>query len=152
MKNRKAVIALALFLGVFGAHRFYLRQKFKALLCLLFCWSLIPAFFGLCDAIFFFFMNDDDFNYRYNTGIDTEHKYCAGCGVKFSLLNMPAFSVNLSDGHKLCINCNYKISIADKQFRFYSTKLYDSKDVKNILNSYNSTKANQNKDDNNKQG
>lgn len=96
MKKRKTVIALALFLGVFGAHRFYLRQKFKALLCLLFCWSLIPAFFGLCDAIFFFFMNDDDFNYRYNTGIDTEHKYCAGCGVKFSLLNMPAFSVNLA--------------------------------------------------------
>jgi TM2 domain-containing membrane protein YozV len=43
-------ILLALFLGGFGAHRFYLRQTGLGVLYILFCWTGIPSLVGLVEC------------------------------------------------------------------------------------------------------
>jgi TM2 domain-containing membrane protein YozV len=41
-RNPSTAFVLALLLGGFGAHRFYLRQRGWGITNLLFCWTLIP--------------------------------------------------------------------------------------------------------------
>lgn len=50
-KNPTTGTLLAVFLGGFGAHRFYLHDNL-GLLYLLFFWTLIPSVFGLVEAFF----------------------------------------------------------------------------------------------------
>ena len=45
-------ILLAVFLGSFGAHRFYLGQNGIAIIYILFCWTAIPGFIALIEAFF----------------------------------------------------------------------------------------------------
>ena len=59
--TRSAAAALAILLGGIGAHRFYVGQPLLGLLYLLFCWSLIPAFIGLCEGIWIASMSDESF-------------------------------------------------------------------------------------------
>lgn len=49
-KERVVAILLAVFLGVFGVHRFYLGELKKGALYLVFCWTGVPWFLGLYDA------------------------------------------------------------------------------------------------------
>lgn len=49
-KSRMVAILLAVFLGVFGIHRFYLGEVKKGGLYLVFCWTAVPWFLGLYDA------------------------------------------------------------------------------------------------------
>ena len=54
-KRKKSVLGgvlLSLFLGGFGAHRFYLGETTAGLLYLLFCWTTIPSFIGWIEACF----------------------------------------------------------------------------------------------------
>ena len=57
---------LALFMGGFGVHRFYLGQTGLGIFYLIFCWFPIIWVVGLIDAIVFFSMTKDDFDYKYN--------------------------------------------------------------------------------------
>ena len=45
-------ILLALFLGSFGLHHFYLRRTGLGILYLCFCWTSIPGFLGLVECFF----------------------------------------------------------------------------------------------------
>ncbi len=45
-------ILLAVFLGSFGAHRFYLGQNGIAIIYIVFCWTAIPGFIALIEAFF----------------------------------------------------------------------------------------------------
>ena len=45
-------ILLALFLGSFGLHHFYLRRTGLGVLYLCFCWTTIPGFLGLIECFF----------------------------------------------------------------------------------------------------
>lgn len=45
-------VLLAVFLGSFGAHRFYLGQNGIAIIYILFCWTLIPHLVALIEAFF----------------------------------------------------------------------------------------------------
>ena len=45
-------ILLALFLGTFGIHHFYLRRTGLGVLYCLFCWTGIPAILGLIECFF----------------------------------------------------------------------------------------------------
>jgi TM2 domain-containing membrane protein YozV len=45
-------ILLALFLGSFGLHHFYLRRTGLGILYLCFCWTAIPGFLGLIECFF----------------------------------------------------------------------------------------------------
>src|ERR1700733_15103393 len=66
-KNKVAAGLLAIFLGDFGAHKFYLGQTGVGILYLVFFWTFIPALVGLAEGIVFLTMSDYDFNVRYGT-------------------------------------------------------------------------------------
>ncbi len=66
MKDKNVAAIFALIFGVFGVHRFYLGQTGLGILYLLFFWTIIPAIVSLIDAIVFFSMDRDEFDYKYN--------------------------------------------------------------------------------------
>ncbi|MDI6770837.1 MAG: NINE protein [Anaerolineales bacterium] len=63
-KSKVVAGVLALFLGGFGIHRFYLEQWW-GLFYLLFFWTFIPTIIALVEAIVFFCTNDDAWNQKY---------------------------------------------------------------------------------------
>lgn len=65
MRNRGLAIALALFLGGVGVHRFYVGKVGSGFLYLIFCWTFIPAILALITAIRWAFMSDQKFNELY---------------------------------------------------------------------------------------
>src|SRR5690606_24482207 len=65
-KTKTTTILLALFLGTFGAHHFYLRQYWRGVLSVLFFWTYIPTFISLIDVIIFGVMSQDKFDEKYN--------------------------------------------------------------------------------------
>lgn len=67
MKKDKIVAALlAFFLGVFGAHKFYLGRQGQGIVYALFFWTGIPALVSFIESIVLFTMPDYVFDYRYN--------------------------------------------------------------------------------------
>lgn len=67
-KNKTLAIVLALFLGGFGAHWFYLERPIKGLAYFVMCWTLIPAFLSLFTAIYWLTLSDETWrekNIRY---------------------------------------------------------------------------------------
>lgn len=80
-KKKGVAFVLALFLGIFGAHRFYLDQRPLGILHLVVFFlaaiiNLIPeeavailAIIGFVDAMVFLAMPRADFNTRYNSGV-----------------------------------------------------------------------------------
>jgi TM2 domain-containing membrane protein YozV len=53
MKNRKLAVILAIALGGFGAHKFYLGKNLWGIIYLLFCWTGIPTIISLIEGILF---------------------------------------------------------------------------------------------------
>lgn len=49
-KDSTTAVLLAIFLGAFGAHKFYLGDSTIGVLYLLFCWTYIPGILGIIDA------------------------------------------------------------------------------------------------------
>ena len=62
-KNKTAAALLAVFLGGFGAHKFYLGKIGLGFLYLIFFWRLIPAFI---EFILLLTMSDETFNQKYD--------------------------------------------------------------------------------------
>jgi|GEM_PF-4090840 len=48
--ERNVALFLCLVLGFMGAHRFYLREPWAGVVCLLFCWTFVPFVLALKDA------------------------------------------------------------------------------------------------------
>lgn len=65
-KNKAVAAVLALLLGGYGIHRFYLRKSTSGLLYVLFSWTGIPGIIGLIEAIRFFLMKQEKFNELYH--------------------------------------------------------------------------------------
>ena len=68
MKSKVAAGLLAIFLGGFGVHKFYLGRAGQGLVYLLFCWTFIPAVIGFVEGIVYLFMSDEEFHAKYNAG------------------------------------------------------------------------------------
>ena len=65
-KSKGVAVLLALFLGGFGAHKFYLGQSGLGFLYLLFCWTLIPGIIAFFEGLWMaFFMGKDRFAEKY---------------------------------------------------------------------------------------
>lgn len=64
-KSKGFAALLALFLGGFGIHKFYLGQTLWGILYLLFFWTFIPAIISLFEVFILLFMNDSEFNRRF---------------------------------------------------------------------------------------
>ena len=67
IKKKNTTVLLALFLGTFGIHRFYLNQYIRGVLYLIFFWTYIPTFISLIDMLGFALMSDKKFNFKYNS-------------------------------------------------------------------------------------
>ncbi|WP_414499769.1 NINE protein [Zymobacter sp. IVIA_12111.31 C1] len=65
-KNRIVAAVLAFWLGIFGAHRFYLGNPIMAIFYILFFWTLIPSFVALGEGIYFLCMDPQRFDEKYN--------------------------------------------------------------------------------------
>jgi TM2 domain-containing membrane protein YozV len=70
-KDRVTAALLALFLGGFGVHRFYLGKPISGLLYLFFCWTFIPAIAALIESIILFSMSDQKFQETLSQGHQT---------------------------------------------------------------------------------
>ena len=65
-KSRTTAGILAIILGDFGAHHFYLRRPGLGILYLIFFWTWIPSIIGLIEGITYLCMRDRDFDQKYN--------------------------------------------------------------------------------------
>ncbi len=72
MKNKVTAGILAIFLGSFGIHRFYLGQAGLGILHLIFCWTFISGIIGFIDGIAFLLMSEEKFNHKYNRTFTTQ--------------------------------------------------------------------------------
>ncbi|BFD24833.2 MAG: TM2 domain-containing protein [Candidatus Parcubacteria bacterium] len=66
MKKKTPAALLALFLGGFGIHKFYLGKTTPGVFYLLFCWTFIPAILAFIDFIIILSTNKEAFNKKYN--------------------------------------------------------------------------------------
>ena len=64
MKSKLAAGLLGIFLGDFGAHKFYLGKPGMGILYLLFFWTGIPAVIGLIEGILYLLQSDKDFQQK----------------------------------------------------------------------------------------
>ncbi|NLJ17012.1 MAG: TM2 domain-containing protein [Clostridiales bacterium] len=61
IKNKIAAGLLAIFLGGFGIHKFYLGKVGMGILYLVFCWTYIPALIGFVEGIIYLTQSDHNF-------------------------------------------------------------------------------------------
>lgn len=66
-KSRGVAILLSLLFGSIGAHKFYVDKPRAGILYFLFCWTFIPAIFGVIEAIEYGSMSNDLFQQKYKT-------------------------------------------------------------------------------------
>ncbi|WP_220446529.1 TM2 domain-containing protein [Paenibacillus piri] len=64
-KSKTAAGLLAIFLGGFGIHKFYLGRVGWGIVYLLFCWTYIPSIVGFIEGIIYLASSDQSFNMKY---------------------------------------------------------------------------------------
>ncbi|UHQ99199.1 TerB N-terminal domain-containing protein (plasmid) [Natrinema zhouii] len=64
-KSKTVAALLAIFLGSFGAHRFYLRSYGWGILYFLFFWTLIPGLIGFVEGVRYLLMDESKFTAKY---------------------------------------------------------------------------------------
>ncbi len=64
-RDRMTAALLAIFLGTFGVHKFYLGRGGQGVIYLLFFWTFIPGLIGFIEGIIYLTMSDVDFNRKY---------------------------------------------------------------------------------------
>lgn len=67
-RSKLVAALLALFLGGFGVHKFYLGRAGWGVVYLLFCWTFIPAVVGFIEGILLLVMSEREFNGKYGKG------------------------------------------------------------------------------------
>ena len=63
--SRVVAICLAVTLGTFGAHHFYLRDRRRGVKYLAFCWTMVPTFLALRDAARLVLIDREEFDKAY---------------------------------------------------------------------------------------
>ena len=63
--ERIVAALLAILLGDFGAHKFYLGQTTQGILYLCFFWTLIPGIIGIIEGVIYLTKSDDEFRRQY---------------------------------------------------------------------------------------
>ncbi|HNV47406.1 MAG TPA: TM2 domain-containing protein [Spirochaetota bacterium] len=64
-KSKYTAGLLAMFLGIFGAHKFYLGSHLQGALYLLFIWTAVPMVLSFIDAVQLLTMDDATFAKKY---------------------------------------------------------------------------------------
>lgn len=65
-KSKMTAALLAIFLGSFGLHKFYLGQVVWGLFYLFLFWSSISMILGFIEGIYYLTMSDKDFETKYS--------------------------------------------------------------------------------------
>lgn len=84
---------LAFFLGGLGAHKFYLGRPVWGFLYLLFCMTGIPSFLGFLESIILLFMNEHDFNLKYNYAFAVAPGHVPNQIAQSVVINVPGAAV-----------------------------------------------------------
>ncbi|MFC7141368.1 NINE protein [Halosimplex aquaticum] len=63
--ERLIAALLAIFLGAFGAHKFYLGQTGLGILYLCFFWTMIPGLIGIVEGLIYLSKSDEEFHRQY---------------------------------------------------------------------------------------
>ena len=69
-KQRTTAAVLAIVLGTFGCHRFYLGQPEWGLIYLLLWWTGVPTFVGWVEGAWWLWMGDAAFARKFNSAHD----------------------------------------------------------------------------------
>lgn len=67
-RSKTVAVVLALLIGGFGAHKFYLRRHVAGVLYLLFSWTYIPVFLAVGEGLRYALIKDETFDAEYNGG------------------------------------------------------------------------------------
>lgn len=67
-KSKVGAGLLAILLGIFGAHKFYLGNWGQGIIYFILCWTYIPAILGLIEGIRYLILSDEDFAQKYDKG------------------------------------------------------------------------------------
>ena len=65
VKSKVVAGLLALFLGGLGIHYFYLNRSGAGVMCILFCWTFIPAFIAFFSGIIILCSSDSEFERKW---------------------------------------------------------------------------------------
>ncbi len=65
MKSKVTAGVLALLLGAWGVHKFYLGKVGMGILYILFCWTGIPSIIALIEGIMYLVSDDETFQVKY---------------------------------------------------------------------------------------
>jgi TM2 domain-containing membrane protein YozV/predicted RNA-binding Zn-ribbon protein involved in translation (DUF1610 family) len=68
VKNKLVAGLLAIFLGGFGIHKFYLGRIGIGIVYLIFTWALIPWIIGFIEGIVYLCMSEEKFNRKVEYG------------------------------------------------------------------------------------
>ena len=63
--NKLVAALLAIILGGFGIHKFYLHKPVQGILYILFCWTGLPSLIGLIEGIVYLCMSEVNFVWHY---------------------------------------------------------------------------------------
>ncbi len=66
MKDKTIAALLALFLGSFGIHKFYLGKYWSGLLYFIFSWTFIPTILGWISGVSYLLTSEESFDRKYN--------------------------------------------------------------------------------------
>lgn len=87
-KSKGTAAVLALLLGAFGGHKFYLGQTGVGVLYLVFFWTFIPAFVAFIEMIMLLTMSEQNFNQRFNSASNEPMRVCPFCGEQIKMVAM----------------------------------------------------------------
>ena len=104
-KDEVLGVILALFLGSFGLHHFYLKQNGLGILYLLLFWTGIPAFIGFIEA-FFMPARVRNFNAQQAAYIAASLGPAQGsAGATAIVVTCPSCRAAIAPGSKFCSGC-----------------------------------------------
>lgn len=75
MRDKTVAAIIAFFLGGLGIHQFYLGNKSKGILYLVFFWTIIPSIIGFFDGIILLSMSYAEFDRKYNSDFIPVNSY-----------------------------------------------------------------------------
>jgi TM2 domain-containing membrane protein YozV len=103
-KDEVLGVLLAVFLGSFGLHHFYLKQNGLGILYLLLFWTGIPGFLGLVEA-FFMPTRVRRFNAEQAAYIAASLGPAQGSASPGTAVTCPGCDAVIAPGAKFCSNC-----------------------------------------------
>jgi TM2 domain-containing membrane protein YozV len=101
-KDEVAGVLLALFLGSFGLHHFYLRRNGLGVLYLIFFWTGIPGFLGFVEC---FFMPSRVRRYNLEQGMALAANLRAASPQRMPVRNCGSCGAGVMDGVRFCAKC-----------------------------------------------